>query len=113
MDRSGIAARDSALEKAQAKIGLAKAGWFAATNKITQSRAGGSSVNWVRALARKATGNGALIMDAKGIRGKLVNTVPYASDAMNGGLLVDVPKRLYDRTQANIKRQLKYVMKKL
>jgi hypothetical protein len=113
MDGSGVTARNAALRKAQANIGLAKAGWFAATNKITKSQAGGSGVAWVRKLASKSSGTGTLLAGNDGIRGRLVNTAPHAGDAMNGGLLMGVPKRLYQRTQAHIKRQLGYVMKKL
>jgi hypothetical protein len=50
---------------------------------------------------------------ANGIRVTLTNTVPHASDAMNGKLIVADPKRLYDRMEASIKRQLKYTLKKL
>ena len=99
--------------KKQANVGFAKAGWLTATNAITRSRAGGGAIAWVRKLANKASGTGTMTQGANGIRITLKNTVPHASDAMNGGLMVKVPKNLYSRMESSIKRQLKYVLKKL
>lgn len=101
------------VSRKQANVGLAKAGWLTATNGITRSRAGGSTIGWVRKLASKASGTGTMTEGANGIRITLKNTVPHASDAMNGKLMVNVPRNLYNRMEASIKRQLKYVLKKL
>ncbi len=107
------AAKEQFIKRKQSNTGLAKAGWLKAVATITRSRAGGASLNWVRKLTGKASGTGVMTEDANGIRITLTNSTPYASDAINGKLMMDVPRRIYDRMQAAIKRQLKATLKKL
>jgi len=101
------------IERKRANVGLAKAGWLAASDAIGKTRVGGKATAWLRKLAGKATGTGVLKELSNGVNITLYNTVPHAQAAMNGRLMDKVPRNIEYRMLSYMQKVLKGLAKKM
>ena len=71
------------------------------------------AVNWLKKLAKKATGRGTITESGSTITMTISNDVPHASKALNDRLMYDVKGKIERRIGQAIKTQLAAMARRL